>query len=358
MPVIDADAHVDETEETWQYIDDSLKQYAPVTLHQPIAAQAGAQPQGYNRFWFSDGRFLLRRVRDDARTRTSVETRELLDVPARVRHLDELGIDVQVCYPTSFLMRWNANDRVEHALRKSYNRWMGAKWAESGNRIRWVALLPMGDIDDAVRELHIAKDNGACGVMQKGIELGRRSASDPYFFPLYQAASDLNIPICFHTGTSDPALSNTDALSHTFHTMMAPVIDAFLGLYTARIPERFPNLRFGFIEAMASWLPLALADLRAREERAGWLFPNLDVVDDLVRASRFYVACQTVEDLPYLISKCGEDNLIAGTDYTHADQSSEIETLSIIRRMGDEGIITREQAAKILEHNPKAFYGL
>ena len=211
---------------------------------------------------------------------------------------------------------------------------------------------------DAVRELHIAKDNGACGVMQKGIELGRRSASDPYFFPLYQAASDLNIPICFHTGTSDPALNNTDALTNTFHTMMAPVIDAFLGLYTARIPERFPNLRFGFIEAMASWLPLALADLRAREERAGWLFPNLDVVDDLVRASRFYVACQTVEDLPYLISKCGEDNLIAGTDYTHADQSSEIETLSIIRRMGDEGIITREQAAKILEHNPKAFYGL
>lgn len=358
MPVVDADAHVDETEETWQYIDEPLKRYTPITVTQQIGSEAGAQPKGYNRFWFSDGRFLVRRVRDDVRTRTTLETRELLDVPARMRHLDELGIDLQVCYPTSFLMRWNPTDQIEHALRKSYNRWMGSKWAESDNRMRWVALLPMGNIDEAIRELHTAKENGACGIMQKGIEWGYRSAADPYFYPLYKEAEDLNIPICFHTGTSDPHISDAQALNLSFHNMMAPVIDAFLSLYTAGVPTMFPKLRVGFIEAMASWLPLALAELRAREERSSWLFPNLGVVDNLIKESRFYVACQTVEDLPYLIKTCGEDNLVAGTDYTHADQSAEIETLSIIRRMGDENIITKEQARKILEDNPKAFYGL
>ena len=145
MPVVDADAHVDETEETWRYIDEPLKRYTPITITQEMGSDAGAQPKGYNRFWLSDGRFLVRRVRDDVRTRTTLETRELLDVPARMRHLDELGIDLQVCYPTSFLMRWNPSDQVEHALRKSYNRWMGSKWAQSDNRMRWVALDPSAE---------------------------------------------------------------------------------------------------------------------------------------------------------------------------------------------------------------------
>jgi len=70
------------------------------------------------------------------------------------------------------------------------------------------------------------------------------------------------------------------------------------------------------------------------------------------------VACQTVEDLPYLIQHCGEDNLVAGTDYSHADQSAEIRTLSVLREMGEEGVITPRQADKILGDNPAALYGL
>ena len=111
MPVIDADAHVDETEDTWSYIDEAHKRYTPVTVMQDPASAGGTQPQGYNRYWCVDGRFLVRRVRDDKRTETTVETRELLDVPARLRHMDELGIDVQVCYPTTFLLRWESAGR-------------------------------------------------------------------------------------------------------------------------------------------------------------------------------------------------------------------------------------------------------
>ena len=70
------------------------------------------------------------------------------------------------------------------------------------------------------------------------------------------------------------------------------------------------------------------------------------------------MACQTVEDLPYIIRHCGEDNLVAGTDYSHADQSAEIRTLSELRTMGEDGTITGRQAEKILQDNPAAFYGL
>ena len=357
MPVIDADAHVDETEDTWAYIDEAYKRHTPVTVMQDPASSGGTQPQGYNRYWCVDGRFLVRRIRDDERTETTVETRELLDVPARLRHMDELGIDVQVCYPTTFLFSWSAKGEIEHALRKSYNRWMAEKWKLSDNRLRWVCLLPMGDLDEAVKEMRFAREHGACGLMKKGLECGGKRAGDAYFFPLYQEAEALDMAVCIHTGTGDPALTDADATVLSLHNITAPVIDAFGSLIMAEVPAKFPKLRVGFVEAMSSWVPFALAELRARHERSRWMF-SFDLTKNLLRESRFYVACQTVEDLPYIIRHCGEDNLIAGTDYSHADQSAEIRTLSELRTMGEDGIITGRQAEKILQDNPAAFYGL
>ena len=357
MPVIDADAHVDETEDTWAYIDKAYRRYTPVTVMQDPASSGGTQPQGYNRYWCVDGRFLVRRIRDDKRTETTVETRELLDVPARLRHMDELGIDVQVCYPTTFLLRWSPRDDIEHALRRAYNRWMADRWKQSDNRLRWVCLLPMGDLDEAVKEMRFARENGACGWMKKGIECGNRRAGDAYFFPLYRESEALDMAVCVHTGTGDPALTDADATILSLHNITTPVIDAFNSLVMAEVPGKFPKLRVGFIEAMASWVPFALAELRARHERSRWLF-SFDLTRNLLKESRFYVACQTVEDLPYIIQHCGEDNLVAGTDYSHADQSAEIRTLSLLREMGEEGVITGRQADKILQDNPAALYGL
>ena len=51
----------------------------------------------------------------------------------------------------------------------------------------------------------------------------------------------------------------------------------------------------------------------------------------------------------------GEDNLVIGTDYTHADQSAEIEAHAILRRRED---IPAHVADKIVRDNPTRFYGL
>src|SRR5437588_5770322 len=98
MPVIDADTHIDETEDTWAEIVDGAA-YKPQTAYPP-KQDPNRQPTTY---WMIDGRRELRRYRDDKRTGTTVETRELLDVQARLRAMDELGFDVQVMYPTLFL---------------------------------------------------------------------------------------------------------------------------------------------------------------------------------------------------------------------------------------------------------------
>ena len=78
IPVIDADTHVDETDETWAYIDDP--EYKPVGANYPPGA-------GRRRHWLIDG-YKRRRIDFvDYPTGTTPETRELRDVPARLRHM-------------------------------------------------------------------------------------------------------------------------------------------------------------------------------------------------------------------------------------------------------------------------------
>lgn len=47
-----------------------------------------------------------------------------------------------------------------------------------------------------------------------------------------------------------------------------------------------------------------------------------------------------------------------GTDYSHADQYGEIEALDIIEQRGKQGVIPAAVAQKILDDNPRRFYGL
>src|SRR5215831_14081561 len=75
---IDVDAHIDESEATWEYLDNGARRFKPLTLDPGAATVPGdSRP---HRLWVIDGMIRLRRWRDDKRTGTVQATRELLDV--------------------------------------------------------------------------------------------------------------------------------------------------------------------------------------------------------------------------------------------------------------------------------------
>lgn len=296
-----------------------------------------------HRLWLLDGRTSLRRWRSDERTGTTLETRELVDVKARLRHMDERGIDVQVIYPTYLLGSPTDRPDVELAVCRSYNRWLADRTSEGDGRLRWVVVPPLLGMDKALEELRFGKDHGACGVFKRAVDCGRQ-ISDPYFFPLYEEAMRLDLPICTHTGGG------------------GNVIGCFSQLALKGVTDRFPTLRFGVIEAMASWVPYVIADLKAKNTYGAsmkvYAERPFSLNDDFLRANRFFVTCQTSDDVPYLMKFGAEDSLMIGTDYSHADQSGVIDALDFIERLAEDGELTMEVARKILDDNPRAFYGL
>ena len=88
---------------------------------------------------------------------TPQEAREMENVGVRLRHMDELGIDVQVLYPTIFIERMAERPEVEVALCRATT----AGWPTSGSsgqgRLRWACVLPLLDMTEALEELEFAQ---------------------------------------------------------------------------------------------------------------------------------------------------------------------------------------------------------
>src|SRR5688500_14585332 len=171
MPVIDADCHVIESDHTWDYFDDAEASFQPLSL---VSTRPGSEGK---QFMSIDGR--LRTVgfaqprggigeELSGYSKTSAATRMLADVRARLAHMDELGVDVQVLYPTLFLTELTARPKPEAAMCRSYNRWLGDIWEQSDNRLRWVAVLPLLDIKESINQLRWSVENGACGIFMRG----------------------------------------------------------------------------------------------------------------------------------------------------------------------------------------------
>ena len=132
MAVIDSDAHVLETEHTWDYMLESERGMRPQIVATPDDPSSGGES------WLVDGTYIgkARNVGHD----TAREAREMQDIKARLIHMDALDVDVQVLYPTIFLRPFTRRPEVELALARSYNRWLIDIWKAAPQRLRWASL--------------------------------------------------------------------------------------------------------------------------------------------------------------------------------------------------------------------------
>jgi predicted TIM-barrel fold metal-dependent hydrolase len=356
MRMIDADAHVVESDRTWDYLDPADQKYRPIIV--------GPKAEGQRQFWMLQGKVvgLARSVltaqqyavlseRAGREMATPQEAREMENVEVRLRHMDDLGIDIQVLHPTIFIERVADTPEAEIPICRAYNRWLADIWARGNDRLRWSCVPPVLDIRAGVEEMRYSKQHGACAVFLRGIE-GERLITDPYFFPIYEEAQRLDLAVVVHVANGNPEM--VDMLqrynSSGFWPFRLTTIGTFHAVVMSGLPVEFPKLRFAFVEAASGWLPYALNDLRRRLAARGQTLP-----DDALKEYRLYVTCQNDDDVPYVLQKAGEDNILIGTDYGHNDQSTEIEAL---RTLGDSGGITPAQYQKIVYDNPKRLYAL
>lgn len=121
----------------------------------------------------------------------------LWDPAARVKMLDDQGIDLQVVCATPILFgyAWDAGAAADWASRM--NEKASAFCAPFPERLRWMSQVPLQDLKRACDEAARAKQAGAIGV-QIGNHLGEKDLDDPHMVDFLTYCAEAAVPVFVH----------------------------------------------------------------------------------------------------------------------------------------------------------------
>src|SRR6266446_4001256 len=315
--VIDADSHVEESPAMFSFLDKEFYQRRPL----PVGLDNDTAYGNYNAVWLIEGEtypklvgkggtiFRTPTIMEAASLkRESIGAQELTDVAARIRDMDKVKIDTQIVFPSLFLTVTSEDLRLESALLRAYNSFLGECATASKNRIRFAALVPIRDIDESIKEIKRASKIGAAAVMLQGMAWDKL-LGDESLFPFYQAAADLNLPICVHLGWGCPALTVIFDASTNFYSAILPVVVGFNSIMSSAAFDKIRNLRFGFLQAGAAWIPFLIKQVRrdnARQKKAK------DPIE-YFQTGKVFVTCEPDEDINGVAKMIGEDSFVLGS---------------------------------------------
>ena len=358
MKVIDADTHIAESAAMWELVEKEMYPRRPVYFS--ITTETLYGPR--NGFWLIDGNVFPKPLGkggfrlitpsqtewESNRTDLQIACREMTDIPGRLADMDRLGIAQQIVFPTLFLVYVTDDPALEVALCRAYNSFLAQACDKSGGRMRFVAIPPLLCMQEAIAEVRRAKELGAAGVFFRGME-GDRTLDDPYFFPVYKEAEALGLPICIHTGAGCPRWADIHYIERSASFPQSRVLPpmAFRNLVANRVPEQFPKLKWGFIEAGAFWVPYVLHAIKRARGEKDWS----PYGPELFERNNMFVACEADEDVPYLTRWIGEDHILFGSDMPHGDREP-----YAARELLKRDDIPESAKRKILEDNPRRFY--
>jgi uncharacterized protein len=259
FPTVDADGHLEENHIDWkERLPAKYKEKAPERrpsgsgqLRTIIEGKAWPRPNG------------LGVGVGGPYSRTHPRRPGMTDPKARLVDMDSEGIDVAVLFGAGLAGTLPALDDagLAAALATARNTWVAEYCAENPRRIKGTAALAQQDINASVEELNRSVTKlGFIGASLLPNVRGRH-LGDPYYFPLYREAERLNVPICVHMflgryGSDAVGTERVDKFfyshlfGHPFEQMIALSVIIGEGML-----DRFPKLRFVFLESGCGWLP-------------------------------------------------------------------------------------------------------
>lgn len=285
---------------------------------------------------------------------------------------DAGGIEQAALYPSRGLSYgWVTNVDYANALCRAYNDWIYNRWMKHSSRFIGIGLIPMQDNDEAIKELTRIMGLGFKGAMLPSTGL-KTHLGDPIYWPVYEAADKLGAAFALHGGAhSGMGLDQLNDFSG-IHALGHPVGIAtnFVGVVLNKVFDRFPNVRWGFLEGGIGWFIMALERLDGSTENFmpynpdGRLFDRArsdESATDYVRRhtaeGRCYVGIEGEEPgIGLAIKLVGNRGLLFSSDFPHENSPEAI--THELEELYERDDLTPEDKQRILRDNAVAFYRL
>lgn len=249
------------------------------------------------------------------------------DPHARLRDMDEEGVDVQLMVPGMPNPVLLNDVELQVGFMRAYNRYVDDFCGAEPSRLK--ALLPVlpNAVDQCVAEVR----RWASRPWMVGIWplLGNDSPIDhPDLDPLWAAVDEAGLAVVHHSLANTPPYFPgyrdlwdnpfiARAAAHPWGAMRA--VAAFLG---AGLLERYRDLRFGVLECGCSWLPFWASRLDDQAEYIGGAAPLTQKIGEQMAAGRFFASLELAEGealIRMVNDFLGPDVLMYASDYPHPE---------------------------------------
>jgi len=285
---------------------------------------------------------------------------EYVDRDARLAVMDQQGIDAILVFPTLAVC-------IEHFLKhdadllyasfRAFNRWLDDDWGlDHEGRIFAVPLVSLLDVDRAVAELDLVLAAGARAVgLRPGPAYGR-SPADPHFDPFWARVNEARVPVCFHIGESgynelysvawgedpNPSSHHQSAFQWTSFYGDRPIMDTFSALVLHNLFGRFPDVRCISAENGSLWVPYllkAMNKMNGMGRNGPWLGGRITERPSALFREHVYVSPYHEENVVALAELIGDDRVLFGSDYPHAEGLAEPRDFAgLVAPLGDDAV--------------------
>ena len=213
----------------------------------------------------------------DSHGGSGVDLLGMSDMDARVRDLDKLGVDQQVLLPQFSPWAWSTllEPGLAAALARSYNRSIVGIVKEYPGKFIGSALIPLQDVEAAVREVEWARTNGFKAVVVdytyavKEQPYGETLGEHPELLPFFQKVEQLDMVLYLHAVQHGHRAFNLMKFQRIGLDIFAPHDGhmTLVSLITSGLLDDFPKLKVVYTEGGTVWIKPLFQRLDARFER-------------------------------------------------------------------------------------------
>ena len=284
MPVIDVDSHFEPAED-WLDEFPSLKERLPERLPTDDPRFTMRSPEMFAYFVSDDllrgvpreRRMPIERLVTDAMREKydpnrgpeagypgSDQHQYMVDLGARLKWMDEQGIDVQnvISGAAYTLTRAVKDPALGMEALEAVNTWLSERASDSGGRLLPAANVRLEDLDWAIGELTRMRERGSRTFLMPSEPTGDTPPNHPDYDRFWSAVTDLGLLPIVHVGLSPaiyhPAWANTDNPSVIrVISVLQPFQQAQVFLNAMVLDgvfERHPNLTILFAEHGIEWI--------------------------------------------------------------------------------------------------------
>ena len=246
----------------------------------------------------------------------------------REQHLDLHDVEYGILQVLDLFIFSQQNLEFGAAVQRAINEWQYEFWSQPDPRLKPSILVGQDNTDAAVKEIERCAATGRyiqVNVSPRANEpLGRNR-----YWPIYEAAVAAGLPLGIHVGGygghSPSAGGWPSYYNEEHHTNAHSVAAQLTSLVLEGVPERFPSLKFVFIEGGFGWVPSTTWRMDQQFEHFRDEVPHLKRRPSEYVRENFWFTTQPSEEpdnsahLRQIIDWIGVDRLIFSSDYPHWD---------------------------------------